>query len=285
MARGPRGRGGDEGTRDTGADATGVPDTGGIRGFSPDRQADYPVAGGAVDAADRAADEEEAASDAHDPLGPSGYVEERDITGGPATLFADRVSDPSHEPDYPGDLVVEGPDAGPVLTVLPPRAGEEGEEEGEDLFPEVNPRGTDVAGSRWLLPFASALHHTREWMRDVSFALGSNDPRDARHALHAVLATLRDQLPVAEIADLSASLPLPLRGILLEGWTGQPVKVDTRVAFLAALERRLGDRARVDPEIALRAVMEVLRRRVPEGEMAHLEAVLPADLKWVTEPA
>ncbi len=275
--------------KDTGAgapigpEATAAPDSGGIRGFPPERQSQYPVAGGAVDQMDRRADEEEASTAAHEPLGPGGFVEERDLTGGPATAFAGRTADPTHEPEIPVDLVIETPDAGPgMAAVLPPRATEE--ELGEEFFPEPANRAAGRTGSHWLAPFGTTLQHTREWMRDVASALGTTNPRDARQALHAVLTTLRDQLPVEEVADFSAALPLPLRGLLFEGWTGHTRKLDTRKELLATLEHRLGSRARLDPEEALRGVLDVIRRRVPAGELEDIEGVLPTDLKWMMEP-
>jgi len=264
--------------------ATGSPDTRAIRGFPPERRDRYPVSAGASDAADRAAADEAAAAAAHAPLGPAGYVEARDTTGGPATSFAERTADPTQAPGLVGDVLVVGPDAAPAMPVLPPRSGEE--EEGQEPYPEPSGRPFDPSSTRWLTPFARTLQTTREWMRDVANAVGARDPRDARHALEAVLTTLRDQLPVAEIADLAATLPLPVRGLLLEGWTGRPVKVHTRKELLTLIADRLGPRARVEPEDALKGVLEVLRRRVPAGELDDIEAVLPAELKWmVAAPA
>lgn len=260
-------------------DASASPDTHGARGFPPERQMQYPVAGGAVPAADRAAADEEAAAEGHDPLGPAGFVEPRDLTGGPARALFERTADPTHAPELPGDLVLEGPEAGPYLTATPPRSTE------EELGPEPEePPPADPLGSRWVRPFDRTLARTRDWMRDVALALDTTDPRDARHALGAVLPTLRDQLPVAEIADLAANLPLPIRGLLLEGWTGHPERVDTRAAFVRAVERRLGPRARLDPTTAVDAVVAVLERRIPVGERADLAAVLPLALKALVAP-
>lgn len=272
-------------------DASAAPDTGGVRGFPPERQNQYPVAGGAVEGADRAAEEEEQAAAAHEPLGPSGYVEERDITGGPVTNLADRsAEEPYHEPrDLPGATVTEGPDAWPVLQVEPeeepPSVGEVAVRHRRADEQESKYLLDATLGSRWLLPLASTLQVTRAWLRDVALALGTNDPRHAWHALRAVLTTLRDQLPVAEVADLGAGLPIAVRGIYYEGWSGRMERADSPERFLAAVEARLGDDAEIDPDAAVRAVVRVLGERISGGEMRHVQGVLPQALKTLVAPA
>lgn len=253
--------------------ARGTPDAEGVRGFPPERQDRYPVAGGAVEAVDQRADEEEAAADAHEPLGPSGWVEERDITGGPATAYADRVSDATRqEANEPSpDLVLEGPDAGPVLTVGPPVA------------PGPARRAGPMLGSRWLDPYAAALQHVREWTRDVAGELGTDDPRVALLALRAVLATLRDQLTVAEMADLGAQLPVMVRGLYFEGWTGHPDRVDTAAELRDRVARRIGREGPLDPDQAVRAVCAVLRRHVTVGEIDDVLGVLPSAVRELVE--
>jgi uncharacterized protein (DUF2267 family) len=257
--------------------ASAAPDTGGTRGFPPERQEGYPVAGGAVEAADRQADEEEEAAAAHDPLGPAGFVEERDVTGGLATALAEREGTEREGGEDQGErapnaVAIEGPDAGPVLNVGPPVAP-------GPVHPPPPESDELPLGSRWLEPFAHTLQHTRAWMRDVALALGSSDPRDAWHALQAVLGALRDQLPVAEVADLAAELPVPLRGLFLEGWTGAASRTPSRASFLGSVEQRLGRDAEIEPERAVRAVARVLRERVSSGEIDDVINVLPDALK------
>lgn len=284
---GPRGTEPRENTSPT-PDARAAPDTGNIRGFPPDRQERYPVAGGAVSGVDRRADEEEQAIAQHDPLGPSGFVEERDITGGPATPLLQRSPDPTHEPvDAPPDVSLEGPDAGPEIDLEPlaPPLGEATAHHRRASEQEAKYRLDATLGSRWLSPLASSLQVTRMWVRDAALALGTDDPRDAWHALHAVLTTLRDQLPVAEVADLASELPLSIRGIYYDGWSGRMERAAGREAFLAAVEARLGRDIEVDPAAAVRAVVHVLGERVSAGEMRHVLNVLPSELKGILQPA
>ena len=56
------------------------------------------------------------------------------------------------------------------------------------------------------------------WINDVATELGTTDRHEAYRALRAFLHVLRDRLPVAETAQLSAQLPLLVRGVFYENW-------------------------------------------------------------------
>jgi uncharacterized protein (DUF2267 family) len=258
------------------ADFSASPDTGGIRGFPPERQGEHPLLGSAR--VERRADAEGAASAAPDPLGPGGFVEPRDTTGGPATPLGERLPLPDEAPGSV-DVMLEVPDAEAVAPT--PAGGWTARPDDEPAAPPSEPAPLD---SRWLEPFARSLQHTREWMRDVAVALGgSPDPRAAWHALHAVLPVLRDQLTPAEVADLCAQLPLLFRGLLLDDWTGQPRPAPDRATVLVAVGHRLGPRATHDAEAAVRAVSQVLRARVTPGEMADVLHVLRREVRELVE--
>jgi uncharacterized protein (DUF2267 family) len=248
--------------------------------------------------ADLRADEEEAAAAAHDPVGPSGYVEERDLTGGPATALPERTGDPTHPEAGIGDVILEGPEAGPVFHEEPyqetfvaeavahaPPLGEavSHHRRGDERESRVVLDAT--LGSRWLLPLTSTLHLTRAWIRDTALAVGTDDPRAAWNALRAVLTTLRDQLPAAEVADAASELPVMVRGAWYDGWTGRAEPARTREAFVATVEARLGRAAEIDAEAAIGGVVRVLRERISSGELRHMEGVLPRTLKGLLVPA
>jgi uncharacterized protein (DUF2267 family) len=59
---------------------------------------------------------------------------------------------------------------------------------------------------------------TPEWVNDLDYALGWGDKHRSHRLLSAVLETLRDCLPIANTAHLSAQLPLILRGVYFEHW-------------------------------------------------------------------
>jgi uncharacterized protein (DUF2267 family) len=55
------------------------------------------------------------------------------------------------------------------------------------------------------------------WLNDLAEELGTVDTHDAYRALRAFLHPLRDHLPVHEAAQLSAQLPIFVRGVFYEG--------------------------------------------------------------------
>ena len=66
--------------------------------------------------------------------------------------------------------------------------------------------------------FETTLQTTHIWLDEIMRDLGWNDRHRAYHALRAVLHTLRNRLPVDEVAHLAAQLPMLVRGFFYEGW-------------------------------------------------------------------
>jgi uncharacterized protein (DUF2267 family) len=92
---------------------------------------------------------------------------------------------------------------------------------------------------------------------------------------------LRDTLPLAEIADVGAQLPLILRGYWYEDW--KPVQQAPRFrrkgTFVRSLESVLPPRVRIDPETAAAAVFDLLARHLDAGEAKDVADVLPRDVR------
>jgi uncharacterized protein (DUF2267 family) len=130
--------------------------------------------------------------------------------------------------------------------------------------------------------FDHAIGKADIWIRDMMRELGTDDPRQAYHALSASLHTLRDRLRVDEAAQLAAQLPLLVRGLFFEGWhpASTPVHVRTPAELAALFEQKSGDGHGhgIDAEKALAAMFEVLRRHVSRGQMDSLAHVLPRSL-------
>lgn len=63
-------------------------------------------------------------------------------------------------------------------------------------------------------------------------------------ALRSVLHTLRDRLTVEEAADLSAQLPLMIRGIYFDAWTPAtaPVTIREQNELLDYINEKVGPR-------------------------------------------
>lgn len=131
--------------------------------------------------------------------------------------------------------------------------------------------------------FDTTLHKTHIWLKGIMEALGIEDRHRAYMALRAVLHALRDRLPVEEVAQLGAQLPMLVRGLYYEGWdpTDKPLKERHKEAFLAHVARELKTPAgpALDPEAAARAVFRVLAAKVTEGEVADVRSLLPKEIR------
>jgi len=131
--------------------------------------------------------------------------------------------------------------------------------------------------------FDTTLHKTHTWLKAIMQELGTEDRHRAYMALRAVLHALRDRLPVEEVAQLGAQLPMLIRGIYYEGWdpTGKPLKERHKEAFLAHVARELKTPSgpAMDPEAAVKAVFKVLGQKVVEGEIEDVRRLLPKELR------
>ncbi len=95
--------------------------------------------------------------------------------------------------------------------------------------------------------------------------------------LHAV----RDFLTVDEAADLAAQLPLIIRGVFYTGWnpSDTPVKPRSKTAFLERVTKRFQKTPLEDPERAVEAVFDLLRRQVAEGEVEQVRQAMRKPLQ------
>ena len=128
--------------------------------------------------------------------------------------------------------------------------------------------------------FDHTVQETNTWLNEISDVMEHSDRQIAYHALRGVLFTLRDRLTVAEALNLSAQLPMLIRGIYFEGYkaSGKPEKfhVDD---FLARVSKELRMAGHVNPERATRAVFQVIERHVSAGEIEDIRGGLPRDIR------
>jgi len=128
---------------------------------------------------------------------------------------------------------------------------------------------------------ARNVQKAKEWLRDLSQELGTDDEQEAWRVLRAYLQLLRDRLTIDEAAQLAAQLPHLMRGVFYEGFDPghQPERIRDRETFLS----RLAERAQLDDvaaaERAAIAATRVLRRHITEGEFADVMAQLPAEIR------
>jgi uncharacterized protein (DUF2267 family) len=129
--------------------------------------------------------------------------------------------------------------------------------------------------------FDSTLEKTNGILKQIERSYGW--PKERRNqsyaALRVVLHALRDRLTVEEAAQLSAQLPMLVRGIYFEGW--DPSKVPMKMHrddFLARIRDEFPFEVPGGTERLAGTTLEALRRYITEGEWQDVRASLPADL-------
>jgi uncharacterized protein (DUF2267 family) len=111
--------------------------------------------------------------------------------------------------------------------------------------------------------------------------LGTDDRHIAYRALRGTLHAIRDRVGPQNAAHLAAQLPMLIRGLYFEGWhfAGTPTKERHKQAFLDHASTEFRGGIGVDAERAVRAVLEVLWRRLDPGETAKLIELFPQELR------
>lgn len=132
--------------------------------------------------------------------------------------------------------------------------------------------------------FDQTIQETNTWLNEISEHMADPRRHVAYHALRGTLFALRDRLPPEEVFDLSAQLPMLVRGIFFEGYrpTGTPAKYG-RDGFLGRVQKELSSVGGADLESAARAVLRVLDEHIGGGEIDDVRHALPGDIRafWV----
>jgi uncharacterized protein (DUF2267 family) len=131
--------------------------------------------------------------------------------------------------------------------------------------------------------FNKTLEKTHIWLRELMQELDWRDEHKAYSALRVVLHTLRDRLTVEEATQLSAQLPMLVRGFYFEGWdpTQKPVRERHLDEFLNHVKACLRGDGRTHPEKVVRGVFKVLSKHVTEGEIGDIKRVIPEELRML----
>jgi uncharacterized protein (DUF2267 family) len=135
--------------------------------------------------------------------------------------------------------------------------------------------------AKGLESFDHTVQVTYGWLKELSEANGWRDRQRSYHLLRATLHALRDWLPVNEAVELSAQLPMLVRGIYFEGWrpAATPVKPRDMGAFLGRIDEAFETDPLEGTEEAVSTVFRLLQRHVSEGEIQDVRRSLPADLR------
>jgi uncharacterized protein (DUF2267 family) len=126
----------------------------------------------------------------------------------------------------------------------------------------------------------SSIHKTNVWLKDLMARMNWRDRHRAYRALRIVLQSVRDHLPIAQVAALGAQLPLVIRGVFYEGWhpAGKPLKNRKREDFLNHLDEQFGD-AEDESEPIAEAVFSVMNAHLSEGQVNGARHCLPEEIR------
>jgi uncharacterized protein (DUF2267 family) len=119
------------------------------------------------------------------------------------------------------------------------------------------------------------------WLNDLAVELQSEDQQYAYRVLRAFLHALRDHLSVDQAAQLSAQLPIFIRGIYYEGYVPSRTPEHTRDldSFLARIAKEAVLGGETEASFAAQAASTVVRRHVSAGEGEDVLHALPAHIR------
>ncbi len=119
------------------------------------------------------------------------------------------------------------------------------------------------------------------WLNDLADELGTEDGHHAYRVLRAFLHALRDHLSVDEAAQLSAQLPIFVRGVFYEGWdpSRTPEHARDLDSFLRRIASDAGLAGETEASFAATAASRVLRHHISAGEGDSVLHVLPHHLR------
>jgi uncharacterized protein (DUF2267 family) len=126
-----------------------------------------------------------------------------------------------------------------------------------------------------------SVHLTHEWINELAGRLDWTSKRSALRLFRATLHQVRDQLMPDELAQLSAQLPLLIRGMFFEGWVPKRTPAKTRSAadFIAAIEEQMSDTEEYRGPEDIRYVFDLLNARLSRGEIEDVRACLPEKVR------
>lgn len=135
--------------------------------------------------------------------------------------------------------------------------------------------------TRMIHVFERTTHEAHEWVNDLAGRTGWSNEREVLHLLRAVMTKIRDHLPVDEMAQFSAQLPIILRGMFFEGWQPKLTPVHERRAadFIASIDAVVGDVIGYQGPSDIKAVFNTINAHISRGEIEDIRACLPQDLR------
>lgn len=129
--------------------------------------------------------------------------------------------------------------------------------------------------------FDDTLHTTNTWLHEITSRCDLRDRQQGYRLMRVCLHTIRDAISVTASANLTAQLPMLIRGIYYEGW--EPASVPKRIrsvdAFLEDIEASFSEVPDFDGAAAFIEFISVMAMHVSPGELAHLQKMMPEEIK------
>lgn len=135
--------------------------------------------------------------------------------------------------------------------------------------------------TRTIHVFERTTHEAHEWVNELAGRTGWTNEREVLRLLRTVLAKIRDHLPVNEMAQFSAQLPILLRGMFFEGWQAKLTPIHERhvADFVADVEDAIGNVIDYQGVTDIKAVFNVVNARISRGEVNDVRSCLPQELR------
>ena len=131
------------------------------------------------------------------------------------------------------------------------------------------------------VPFEKFTSEFEYWLWAIADEMDMEERPDiAFQALRGVLHAIRNRMIPNEVFDLSAQLPLMIRGVFFEGYNlkDKPEKFNAD-EFLEIIEEGFYGNTAIEGEDAFRAVLNVLYEKISEGELEDIYSGMPKDIK------
>jgi len=136
-------------------------------------------------------------------------------------------------------------------------------------------------GSEGLDVIEHSVHLAHDWVNELTGRLDWSSKRSALRLMRVTMHHIRDHLPVDELAQFSAQLPVLVRGFFFEGWVPKrtPIKERHEYEFIAYIDEQMADTEEYRGREDIKCVFDLLNARLSRGEIEDVRACLPVDLR------
>lgn len=120
-----------------------------------------------------------------------------------------------------------------------------------------------------------------EWINELTGRLDWSSKRSALRLLRATLHHIRDHLLIDELAQMSAQMPLMIRGIMFEGWVPKrtPIRERHSADFVDFIDSQMDGTEEYRGRDDIKCVFELLNARLSRGEVEDIRSSLPEALR------